>query len=257
MKNKIPSIQYLRRLYKSGYNIEEYLRMRFNKNKNTIKIIRMSYEARSGCDMDFMKDNKWKKFQENYTKEIAGIIMGLCYPEYILEAGVGEGITLCGVLQELKSRTNYQIARLRGYDINAFGFDISSKRLEIAKRWLIKNNVNNVILKNGNLLHIPFNSNYMDVVYTSHAIEPNGGKEIPILKELYRVARKYILLFEPGYEFSDDDAKNRMDRLKYCKGIKETAISLGYNVIKHEPFKYTARKENPTVLTIIKKDNGL
>ena len=34
-----------------------------------------------------------------------------------------------------------------------------------------------------------------DVVFTNHALEPNGGNEEIILKELLRIANKYVILF--------------------------------------------------------------
>ena len=61
----------------------------------------------------------------------------------------------------------------------------------------------------GDLLHIPLCSNSIDVVITSHAIEPNGGKETKILKELLRVCKKHLILFEPSYENNSIEGKKK------------------------------------------------
>ncbi|CAM5272174.1 Methyltransferase domain-containing protein OS=Lysinibacillus sphaericus OX=1421 GN=LS41612_21290 PE=4 SV=1 [Lysinibacillus sphaericus] len=67
---------------------------------------------------------------------------------------------------------------------------------------------------------MPLANNSIDLVYTVHALEPNGGKELEALKELYRVASKYVVLVEPYYEGANSEAKERMDRLGYIKGIR-------------------------------------
>jgi hypothetical protein len=108
----------------------------------------------------------------------------------------------------------------------------------------------------GDLFHIPFADNSIDVVYTSHSIEPNGGHEKPILQELFRVSRKFLILLEPGYEFANDEARQRMDSHGYCKNLRSIAESLGYAVLKHNLFSFTSNPLNPTAITIIKKDDN-
>ena len=103
-------------------------------------------------------------------------------------------------------------------------------------------------------LIMPYASDSIDVVYTSHSMEPNGGNEIPILKELYRVAGKYLILLEPGFEFASSEGQQRMQRLGYVKNIKQHCLELGYNVIRHDLFPLTSREINPTAITIIKKE---
>ena len=46
---------------------------------------------------------------------------------------------------------------------------------------------------------IGLKSNSVDIIYTNHSLEPNGGREEVILKELLRVTNKYLILFEPIY----------------------------------------------------------
>lgn len=104
------------------------------------------------------------------------------------------------------------------------------------------------------LFEIPLRDNAVDVVYTSHAIEPNGGHEKEILRELYRVAKKYLVLFEPGYEFASAEGKARMERHGYIKDLPGAAMSLGYTVLESRMLDFATNTLNPTSVLIIEKN---
>ena len=167
----------------------------------------------------------------------------MCQPRSILEAGVGEATTYAGVLQGL------------GEVIPNYAFDLSWSRVAYARRWLENAGIMKATLTTGSLLQLPYADNSIDVVYTSHSIEPNGGYEEIILKELFRVAIRYVILLEPGYELATDEARERMDSHGYCRNLKGISESLGYDVIEHTLFPVTSNPLNPTSLTIIKKSD--
>ncbi len=102
-------------------------------------------------------------------------------------------------------------------------------------------------------MNIPFADSSIDIVYTSHSIEPNGGNEEPILRELYRVAREFLILLEPGYEFASDEAKERMEFHGYCKDLRGIAENLGHNILAHRLFPFISNPLNPTAIMIIAK----
>lgn len=233
----------LKKMYAQGENISALLRQELGINQNTQKIIEISYDMQTGSYIEAMKDENMAKHKEKYTEEIAKIIFSLCQPASLLEAGVGEATTLSGVLKHFKK------------EISSYGFDLSWSRVAYAQKWLHTQGIANTILCSGDLFNIPFLDNSIDVVYTSHSIEPNGGNEEQILRELYRVAKKYLILLEPGYELSSEEAKQRMDYHGYCKNLKGISHSLGYEVLKHELFPYNSNPLNPTVLTIISKQS--
>jgi uncharacterized protein YbaR (Trm112 family) len=104
------------------------------------------------------------------------------------------------------------------------------------------------------MMRIPFSDNSIDVVYTSHSIEPNGGSELPILSELYRVARKYLVMVEPSYELAHESARKRMELHGYCRGLVEHAQTLGFDILEHTTFPISLNPENPAAVTILKKD---
>jgi ubiquinone/menaquinone biosynthesis C-methylase UbiE len=233
----------LKSLYEQGKNINALLREEKGLQHNTDEIIEISYDLQTGSYIAAMENAEMVEFKRDYTAGISKTILSLCEPMSILEAGVGEATTLSGVLQHLKD------------DVRSFGFDLSWSRVAYAKRWLQRQGMFNTTLCTGNLFHIPFADNSIDLVYTSHSIEPNGGNEQPILQELFRVTRKFLILLEPGYELANDEARRRMDSHGYCKNMKGIAESMGYDVLKHNLFPFTANPLNPTAITIIKKDD--
>jgi len=231
----------LKNLYKKDINIINYLKE--NEDLRTDEMIEISYDLQAGTYTKNILSNKdLENYYNDYTKELSEEIKSLCSFSSILEAGVGEATTLANLLDKFNN-------------IKAYGFDISFSRLLYAKKYLDIKKHKNINLCTGNLYDIPFLDNSIDIVYTSHTIEPNGGGEIKILKELYRVTNKYLVLLEPAYEFASEEVKERMDHHGYCKNLKEYAEDLGYNVVKYQLFKYSANQNNPTAILIIEKNN--
>jgi len=231
----------LKALYAKGANISKQLREDYGLDKNSMEIIEIAYDLQTGSYIDRMKNIDATKYAEQYTSEIAKYILTLCEPETLLEAGVGEATTLAGVAGNLPMMRN------------CYGFDLSWSRVAYASTWLKEKGISNGSLCTGDLLNIPFRDSSIDVVYTSHSIEPNGGNEEAILKELFRVTKKYLILLEPAYELASEEAKKRMDSHGYCKGLEKTCLSLGLKVLEHKLFPMSANPQNPTAITIIEK----
>lgn len=103
------------------------------------------------------------------------------------------------------------IDKLKHKPTDVLGFDLSWSRLKFAKEFLKDHNNERFKLFTANLFEIPLLDNSVDIVYTSHSIEPNGGQEEKALKELYRIANKYVVLLEPSFELGNEAAKKTND----------------------------------------------
>jgi SAM-dependent methyltransferase len=234
----------LKELYQQGLNISSLLRGKKGLKYNSEMIIEISYDLQAGSYIASLEDDDTAAKNEDYTAQLADILQALCDPTSILEAGVGEATTLSGVLKHMEAS-----------NLSSYGFDLSWSRVAAAREWLKKQNLSNITLCTGSLLNIPFADNSIDIVYTSHSIEPNGGKEKPILKELYRITKRFLVLLEPGYELADLQSRKRMEAHGYCKNLKGISDRLGFKIIEHKLFPLNFNPVNPTALTIIEKNN--
>lgn len=159
-----------------------------------------------------------------------------------MEVGCGEATTLAGVLKRLKVEPKM-----------AFGFDISWSRVAMGLNWLRENSVTAKLFV-ADLFNIPLKNNSFDIVYTYHSLEPNGGREKEALKELLRVTKKYLVLFEPIYELAKKKAQERMKHHRYVQNLKQTVLELGGNVIDYRLLEYIENPLNPTGLILIEKE---
>ncbi|MDL5048251.1 methyltransferase domain-containing protein [Oscillatoria amoena NRMC-F 0135] len=227
--------------YANGGNMMEFLRNHFGRGYNNFDDIICSYDLQSGTYIEFAKKNQ--DFIQKYSLEVANILEGIDGSiNSILEAGVGEATTFANMLGNLKTPC-----------INAFGVDISWSRVHLGNKYLADKNLNYVKLGTGNIFNLPFKDDSIDIVYTSHAIEPNGGVESKLVAELYRVAAKYLVLFEPAYDFADGESKKRMEKNGYCIKLWDVIKEEGYEVVEHRLMNLYSNPLNPTGLTIIKK----
>lgn len=226
-----------------GENITELLRRELSSEQNTEEIIETAYDLQAGSYVKALETPEMLKHKEDYGEAIASVISDLTSASSILEPGVGEGTTMSFVVRSFDNRPPH-----------IHGFDISWSRIACCREWLSKQHCADVRLSVASIFHTPYLEDSFDVVYTSHTIEPNGGNEAEILRELFRIASRYLILLEPGYELADEEARARMKRLGYCTGLVDHANALGMNVIRHELFAHTANPLNPTAITVIAKN---
>lgn len=231
----------LRELYRQGHNITALLRRQHGVEANTPGIIEMAYDLQAGSYIAALDNPAAAELKARHTAEIAQLMFRLGEPTSILEAGVGEATTLAGVVHHLARGTA------------ALGFDLSWSRVATARRWLDEQALGQVTLFTATLAEIPLGDNSVDIVYTSHSIEPNGGAEEPILRELHRVAARYLVLLEPDYDLASDEGRRRMEAHGYCRHLAALARSLGWQVVEHTPWPHVANPLNPTALTVIRK----
>lgn len=242
MKNKsIHLISKIKEIYAEGGNIIKYLKNHKNSFQNSIEDILISYDFQSGTYIEYAKENS--KYISEYTSAVANVINKLETPHSILEVGVGECTTLANVIGKIENK-NAQF----------LGFDISWSRIHCGIKYLTTKGVKAKLFV-GDLFNIPLASSSIDVVYTSHSIEPNGGREKEALIELFRITKKYLILLEPANEFATEQGKERMIENGYIQNLKSIILELGMDLIEYRKFDVFANELNPTGLYVIKKKN--
>ena len=177
-KNELKELIFgMRSAFYRGENAMEYARGILNSEKNSVIATLIAYDLQAGSYiMDARKNpdhiKLWccqiEEFIKSYTTEA----------NQILEVGCGEATTLSGVIQELKSN-----------NLEALGFDISWSRINKGNEWLQEQQVSAQLFV-ADLFEIPLQDNAIDVVYTSHSLEPNGGRELEAIRELLSACKK-------------------------------------------------------------------
>lgn len=238
--DKFKHLRKVKKIFQEGGNIIQYLKSLDGNVQNSIEDILISYDFQAGSYVRHYKENK--SYYNSYTKEIGKILEGLSEFDSIIEIGVGEATTLNGLVSNLKRRPK-----------DILGLDISWSRLKYAAEFLKEMGQTDIRLFIADLFEIPLMNNSVDLVYTFHSIEPNGGREEDALKELFRITRKYLVLFEPAFELASDEAKNRMQKHGYVTKLHETTIDLGYNIVDYKLFNFAVNPLNPTGVMIIEK----
>ena len=254
-------IRRVKDIYDNNGNIMEYFRNMEKRDYNTTEDILISYDFQAGTYSEdyWNKKNYYEKTREELSQIINHYIQKLEFSSKqkkndepdtihtgykILEAGIGEGTTFGLIMKRLKLQPEY-----------SYGFDISWSRIKECHRFLreIEEAEYKKCLFVGDMMSIPLKDCSIDIVYTAHALEPNSGRERELLKELYRVAGQYVILFEPSYELADAEQKKHMEHHGYIRGLLAEAESLGYQVVEHRILDFARHEINPSSVMVIYK----
>jgi ubiquinone/menaquinone biosynthesis C-methylase UbiE/uncharacterized protein YbaR (Trm112 family) len=225
-------------------NVTAVLRKSLGESGNTPEIIEIAYDLQAGSYVDLVRKNSedWYSF----TGELARIL-GSCLSEgdSVLEAGTGEMTTLAGVANACYEKAG-----------GLYACDISWSRIrkgrgfvEATMRGDLQPRLDAFV---ADMFHLPFRDKSIDVIWTSHALEPNGGREREIIKELFRVARKQVVLFEPSYENNSEEGRARMSSLGYIRGLPQAIVDMGGRLETVEPISAVSNPLNPTFAYIVR-----
>lgn len=240
-------LQAIRRLYRSGTNIIEHLRQQLGTQFNTEQLVETSYDMQAGSYVRFVEANPDRI--DAYRGELARLLDRFIAPgDTVVDVGTGEMTTLATVA-------------LKGYAkvSNAYALDISLSRLLVGERYLrsqletaLSGKIQPVV---STLFRLPFAENSVDLVWTSHALEPNGSREQEAITELARVSRRHIVLFEPSYERNSDEGRQRMDRLGYVKDLPGVIGRIpGLKLEQVLRIEATENLLNPTYAYVVRKN---
>ena len=234
-------MQELKELYGKNVNIMSLFRELGDSSKNSLDAILVSYDLQSGSYANALQSADYLEKHHLYTAALAKVLDGLD-GESLLEAGVGEATTLCNT-----------VAKLQRAPKSVFGFDLSWSRIAFARRFA-REFAFTPSFSTGDLFHMPLQDGSFDIVFTSHAVEPNHGREREALLELYRVTRKWLVLFEPSYELGTEQTRARIEANGYCRNLPELARELGMEVVEHRLLEFTYNQQNQTGVILIRKN---
>lgn len=246
---KYTDIVQAKKIYKKKKNVTEHLRNQHNVKNNTSEIIEIAYDLQAGSYIE--NTNKNRVNQEKIAAVMASELNKFLFPQStLLDVGSGELTNLTLIINKLKNIRK------------VFAFDISWSRIFKGIKFFKDNTKNKT-----NLLHpfvadiksIPLASNSIDIITSCHALEPNGKSLNLLLKELFRVAKDKLILFEPSYELNSKEGKRRMEKYGYIKGIEKEAIKQGGIVENIKLIVDPANTLNPTacyVISVNKKKYG-
>ena len=230
----------MRAAYARGENVMEYARQTASALGNSPISTLIAYDLQAGTYIAGARANPEARLR--WCNQLAGILNPyITKQSSVLEVGCGEATTLAGVLKHLNDTPRH-----------ALGFDISWSRCAHGLSWLAENAVSADLFV-ADLFEIPLENSSVDVVYTSHSLEPNGGHEEAAIKELMRIARRAVVLVEPVYELAGADAQARMRAHGYVRRLKETAEKLGATVRDYRLLDYCGNPLNPSGLVLIEK----
>lgn len=230
----------MRAAFARGENAMEFARCEMDKAANSGVATLISYDLQTGSYVANARANPEANLR--WVAQLASILGPFIGSNsLLLEVGCGEATTLAGVMMALPHRPRH-----------AFGFDISWSRCAEGLRWLEEKDVLARLFV-ADLFSIPLGDSSIDVVYTSHSIEPNRGREHAALRELLRIARHAVVLVEPMYELASDNAKARMDHHGYIRGLYKTAKNLGASIQDYRLLEYTSNPLNPSGVLVLNK----
>lgn len=240
---KMLNLDAIRAAYDRGENITELLRDK-DASYNSIEVIELAYDLQAGTYVSgLLKD---KSVFEKRAGEIGEILAShVSSLDTFLDCGAGELTTLSGVSHYLPE------------NIKIFVFDLSISRLNaglrFASRAMRYDLFNGLVSFSASMDNVPLHDNSIDVVFTNHAIEPNHGRELPILKELLRVSRKKMLLFEPSFEDNSEEGQSRMKKLGYVRDLPKWIDMAGGELVDKFPLSCVTNKLNPTFCYVVEK----
>lgn len=230
----------MRAAYTNGENVMEYARQTKGVLGNSPIATLIAYDLQAGAYISGARANPEARIR--WCDQLADILNPyITTQSTVLEVGCGEATTLAGVLKRLNSPPRH-----------ALGFDISWSRCAHGLSWLAENVVSADLFV-ADLFEIPLADSSVDVVYTSHSLEPNGGREESAIKELMRIARRAVVLIEPVYELAGAEAQARMREHGYVRNLKNAAEVLGATVTDYRLLDYCGNPLNPSGLILIDK----
>lgn len=232
-------LERVKNAYENGENAMALARRLMDGNENDKVATLLSYDMQSGSYINAVKAQR--KTWQMWCNQLASLVQPLLHASgTLLEVGCGECTTMSGVVKQLSGLRHF------------YGFDISWSRVNAGIHWLSEMNLAGTIFV-ADLFRIPIADNSVDIVYSSHSLEPNGGREEEAIRECLRVARDYVVLVEPIYELANDNQRQRMREHGYVRGLRDAAVRIGADIVDYRLLDFTTNPLNPSGVLVIRK----
>lgn len=168
-----------------------------------------------------IKEKNTKAFIFNVLDEIINKKSTLC------EIGVGTG----HILWYFKNKV-----------LKLYGIDYSSIMLNLAKKQFVDYDVE---FKEGNCWDIPFPNNFIDILYQVDVCMHIGGSWDSI-KEMIRVAKKYVVFTGPSFDDFDNKMDNQIKGISWAVSVPNLEINLNRLIEWGEIKSYEWKERKPT-----------
>jgi ubiquinone/menaquinone biosynthesis C-methylase UbiE len=244
-KGSFVNIGKLRDAYANGKNITQLL-SREHPSLERQEIIEIAYDIQAGS---YTKEALASPEPlQRYALEIYELCKEFIYEhDLILDCGAGELTTLSALSQHLPEHSHL------------LACDISLSRLLVGRRFAERFMRGDLALELelfvADMGCMPLVDHCVDVVFTSHALEPNHGREEILLKELLRIARRHLILFEPSWEQANSAVRERMMQHGYIRDLPRHIQAAGGKLVSVKPLPYSLNQMNPTFCYIVEKTN--
>lgn len=247
MTDSTLNINDLRQAYARNENITKLLSSSGQLKRE--EVIEIAYDIQSGSYTNIALQNpeRLKRYARDIYESCKSFISE---GDLILDCGAGELTTLSAFSQHLPER------------IRLLACDISLSRLHVGRRFVERFMRDDLALDLelfvADMGCMPLADRSVDVVFTSHALEPNHGREARLLRELLRVARRHLILFEPSWEHANEAVRARMEEHGYVRDLPRYIQEAGGQLISVEPLPTQLNTMNPTycyVATVADQNN--
>jgi SAM-dependent methyltransferase len=232
------SLRRARDAYDRGENVMRLFRNSRNSDRNDADAVLVAYDLQAGSYRAQLDEPRHRDYNERYTAAIAPFLDDLAF-DSLLDAGTGEATTLMALMSRLAAPPSVVSA-----------FDVSWSRVAHARAHASEFDVPAPELFVADLFRAPCADRSFDLVLTTHALEPNGGREEEGIAELARIARKWLVLCEPSYELGGPNARAHIQKHGYVCGLPETAERLGLRIVRHELIEPAVGPNRTAVLVL-------
>jgi ubiquinone/menaquinone biosynthesis C-methylase UbiE len=239
---KIEDYYLAKSAYSNKQNVTAVLKKKLNIDYNTSEIIAAAYDLQAGTYSDAYEIRK--RFYKKRSKEITNFIqLNIKNITSVLDIGSGE-LTMFSLFA-----STLNIAS----DIAFFATDISLSRIISGRNRiaLLKDAFTNIKISVANSDKLPFHEKSIDVITTDHSLEPNAALLGVILKECFRVARRYCVFIEPLNTLQSIAGSKRMKSLGYILDLEKTITKLGGKIQFRHIMLNNYNKLNKAIILIV------